>query len=245
MLGMLSTAIAGMNTFDMAMLGVNAIGAVTGLLGLGNKSQYKTQKNIAKAKMKQLEAQKEIAKMTTKYNVKNAKESYYTNFGRLNSDYAGTRFELNNQITDIYDNFVGFLGSDTGIQKGEILQRKQNYLEAEAKSNLIKINDSQKQDLQALSKENIQTLLGYGQDYYNQLTGVQNAELDVIAAQANAKNQLKANQLGSIQSMLGSVMNMGQIASKAYEKERLYGTMNNVPTFESNFTGLKLEKFGL
>lgn len=245
MLGMLSTAMAGMNTFDMAMLGVNAIGAVTGLLGLGNKSQYKTQKNIAKAKMKQLEAQKEIAKMTTEYNVKNAKESYYTNFGRLNSEYAGTRFELNNQITDIYDNFVGFLGSDIGIQKGEILQRKQNYLEAEAKSNLIKINDSQKQDLQALSKENIQTLLGYGQDYYNQLTGVQNAELDVIAAQANAKNQLKANQLGSIQSMLGSVMNMGQIASKAYERERLYGTMNNVPTFESNFTGLKLEKFGL
>ena len=245
MLDMLSTAMAGMNKFDMAMLGVNAIGAVTGLLGLGDKSQYKTQKNIAKAKMKQLEAQKEIAKMTTKYNVKNAKESYYTNFGRLNSEYAGTRFELNNQITDIYDNFVGFLGSDTGIQKGEILQRKQNYLEAEAKSNLIKINDSQKQDLQALSKENIQTLLGYGQDYYNQLTGVQNVELDVIAAQANAKNQLKANQLGSIQSMLGSVMNMGQIASKAYERERLYGTMNNAPTFESNFTGLKLEKFGL
>lgn len=245
MLGMLSTAMAGMNKFDMAMLGVNAIGAVTGLLGLGNKSQYKTQKNIAKAKMKQLEAQKEIAKMTTEYNVENAKESYYTNFGRLNSDYAGTRFELNNQITDIYDNFVGFLGSDTGIQKGEILQRKQNYLEAEAKSNLIKINDSQKQDLQALSKENIQTLLGYGQEYYNQLTGVQNAELDVIAAQANAKNQLKANQLGSIQSMLGSVMNMGQIASKAYERERLYGTTSNVPTFESNFTGLKLEKFGL
>ena len=41
MLDMLSTAMAGMNTFDMAMLGVNAIGAVTGLLGLGNKSQYK------------------------------------------------------------------------------------------------------------------------------------------------------------------------------------------------------------
>lgn len=245
MLAMLGTAMAGMNAFDMAMMGVNALGAVTGLLGLGNNSQYKNQKKILNAKMKQLDTQREILKMTTEYNVENAKESYYTNFGRMNSEYAGARFSLNNQVSSAYDSMVTSMGSNSGINRAETLARKSSYLDAAAKDSAIRLNDEQVQQLTSLSKENIQTLLGYGQNYYSQLSGIENAELGVMADYENLKNQKKASQLGSIQSILGSVMNMGGIASKAYERERMYGMMQETPTFESNFTGLKLEKFGL
>ncbi len=245
MIELLAGAMAGANTFDMAMMGVNAVGAVAGLFGLGNKSKYKSQKKILDAKMKQLDTQKDILNMTTEYNVNNAKESYYTNFGRMNSEYAGTRFSLSNQIESAYDSMIMSMGNNSGIDKSEILARKADYLNDTSKDAEIRLNDEQIQQLTSLSKDNIQTLIGYEQNYYSQLSGISNAELGVMAEYQNLENSKKANQLGSIQSALGNIMNIGQIASKSYERNKLYGSSSDIPTFESNFTGLKLEKFGL
>ena len=124
----IASVFAGASKFDLAMMGINAVSAVTGLLGSGNKSQAKAQKKVVKAKMAQLESQKEIAKMTTEYNIGQINESFLENFGRMNSEYAKAHSGLTESYQNAFDSMVISMGSNCGIDRSESIKRREQRL---------------------------------------------------------------------------------------------------------------------
>ena len=218
----IASVFAGASKFDLAMMGVNAFSAVTGLLGKGNKSQAKAQKKAVKAKMAQLESQKEIAKMTTEYNIGQINESFLENFGRMNSEYAKAHSGLTESYQNAYDSMVISMGSDCGIDRSESIKRREQCLSDTIKTAGLDLSEKQRQDLMSLSKNTMQSIMGQTQNYYDTITNIDNNELNLQAELINIENKRKANQLSGLQDVLSSISNIGDIAVKSYENYKSY-----------------------
>ena len=218
----IASVIAGASKFDLAMMGVNAFSAVTGLLGKGNKSQAKAQKKVVKAKMAQLESQKEIAKMTTEFNVEQINESFLENFGRMNSEYAKAHSGLTESYQNAFDSMVISMGSNCGIDRSESIKRREQRLSDTIKTAGLDLSEKQKQDLMSLSKNTMQSIMGQTQNYYDTITNIDNNELNLQAELINIENKRKANQLSGLQDVLSSISNIGDIAVKSYENYKSY-----------------------
>ena len=218
----IASVFAGASKFDLAMMGVNAFSAVTGLLGKGNKSQAKAQKKAVKAKMAQLESQKEIAKMTTEYNIGQINESFLENFGRMNSEYAKAHSGLTESYQNAFDSMVISMGSNCGIDRSESIKRREQRLSDTIKTAGLDLSEKQKQDLMSLSKNTMQSIMGQTQNYYDTITNIDNNELNLQAELINIENKRKANQLSGLQDVLSSISNIGDIAVKSYENYKSY-----------------------
>ena len=218
----IASVFAGASKFDLAMMGVNAFSAVTGLLGKGNKSQAKAQKKVVKAKMAQLESQKEIAKMTTEFNVEQINESFLENFGRMNSEYARAHSGLAESYQNTYDSMIISMGHNSGIDRSESIKRREQYLSDTIKTAGLNLSENQKQDLMSLSKNTMQSIMGQTQNYYDTITNIDNNELNLQAELINIENKRKANQLSGLQDVLSSISNIGDIAVKSYENYKSY-----------------------
>ncbi len=218
----IASVIAGASKFDLAMMGVNAFSAVTGLLGKGNKSQAKAQKKAVKAKMAQLESQKEIAKMTTEFNVEQINESFLENFGRMNSEYAKAHSGLTESYQNAFDSMVISMGSNCGIDRSESIKRREQRLSDTIKTAGLDLSEKQRQDLMSLSKNTMQSIMGQTQNYYDTITNIDNNELNLQAELINIENKRKANQLSGLQDVLSSISNIGDIAVKSYENYKSY-----------------------
>lgn len=218
----IASVFAGASKFDLAMMGINAVSAVTGLLGKGNKSQAKAQKKVVKAKMAQLESQKEIAKMTTEFNVEQINESFLENFGRMNSEYAKAHSGLTESYQNAFDSMVISMGSNCGIDRSESIKRREQRLSDTIKTAGLDLSEKQKQDLMSLSKNTMQSIMGQTQNYYDTITNIDNNELNLQAELINIENKRKANQLSGLQDVLSSISNIGDIAVKSYENYKSY-----------------------
>ena len=218
----IASVFAGASKFDLAMMGINAVSAVTGLLGSGNKSQAKAQKKVVKAKMAQLESQKEIAKMTTEYNVGQINESFLENFGRMNNEYARAHSGLAESYQNAYDSMIISMGHNSGIDRSESIKRREQYLSDAIKTAGLNLSENQKQDLMSLSKNTMQSIMGQTQNYYDTITNLDNSELNLQAELINIENKRKANQLSGLQDVLNSITNIGDIAVKSYENYKSY-----------------------
>ena len=218
----IASVFAGASKFDLAMMGVNAFSAVTGLLGKGNKSQAKAQKKAVKAKMAQLESQKEIAKMTTEYNIGQINESFLENFGRMNSEYAKAHSGLTESYQNAFDSMVISMGSNCGIDRSESIKRREQRLSDTIKTAGLDLSEKQRQDLMSLSKNTMQSIMGQTQNYYDTITNIDNNELNLQAELINIENKRKANQLSGLQDVLSSISNIGDIAVKSYENYKSY-----------------------
>ena len=218
----IASVFAGASKFDLAMMGINAVSAVTGLLGSGNKSQAKAQKKAVNAKMAQLESQKEIAKMTTEYNIGQINESFLENFGRMNSEYAKAHSGLTESYQNAYDSMIISMGNNSGIDRSESIKRREQYLSDAIKTAGLNLSENQKQDLMSLSKNTMQSIMGQTQNYYDTITNLDNSELNLQAELINIENKRKANQLSGLQDVLNSITNIGDIAVKSYENYKSY-----------------------
>ena len=218
----IASVFAGASKFDLAMMGINAVSAVTGLLGSGNKSQAKAQKKVVKAKMAQLESQKEIAKMTTEYNIGQINESFLENFGRMNSEYARAHSGLTESYQNAYDSMIISMGHNSGIDRSESIKRREQYLSDTIKTAGLNLSENQKQDLMSLSKNTMQSIMGQTQNYYDTITNLDNSELNLQTELINIENKRKANQLSGLQDVLNSITNIGDIAVKSYENYKSY-----------------------
>ena len=218
----IASVFAGASKFDLAMMGINAVSAVTGLLGSGNKSQAKVQKKAVKAKMAQLESQKEIAKMTTEYNIGQINESFLENFGRMNSEYARAHSGLAESYQNTYDSMIISMGHNSGIDRSESIKRREQYLSDTIKTAGLNLSENQKQDLMSLSKNTMQSIMGQTQNYYDTTTNLDNSELNLQAELINIENKRKVNQLSGLQDVLNSITNVGDIAVKSYENYKSY-----------------------
>lgn len=218
----IASVFAGASKFDLAMMGINAVSAVTGLLGSGNKSQAKAQKKAVKAKMAQLESQKEIAKMTTEYNIGQINESFLENFGRMNSEYARAHSGLAESYQNTYDSMIISMGHNSGIDRSESIKRREQYLSDTIKTAGLNLSENQKQDLMSLSKNTMQSIMGQTQNYYDTITNLDNSELNLQAELINIENKRKANQLSGLKDVLNSVADIGDIAVKSYENYKSY-----------------------
>ena len=218
----IASVFAGASKFDLAMMGINAVSAVTGLLGKGNKSQAKAQKKVVKAKMAQLESQKEIAKMTTEYNIGQINESFLENFGRMNSEYAKAHSGLTESYQNAFDSMVISMGSNCGIDRSESIKRREQRLSDTIKTAGLDLSEKQKQDLMSLSKNTMQSIMGQTQNYYDTITNIDNNELNLQAELINIENKRKANQFSGLQDVLSSISNIGDIAVKSYENYKSY-----------------------
>ena len=218
----IASVFAGASKFDLAMMGVNAFSAVTGLLGKGNKSQAKAQKKVVKAKMAQLESQKEIAKMTTEYNIGQINESFLENFGRMNNEYARAHSGLTESYQNAYDSMIISMGHNSGIDRSESIKRHEQYLSDTIKTVGLNLSENQKQDLMSLSKNTMQSIMGQTQNYYDTITNLDNSELNLQAELINIENKRKANQLSGLKDVLNSVADIGDIAVKSYENYKSY-----------------------
>ena len=218
----IASVFAGASKFDLAMMGINAVSAVTGLLGKGNKSQAKAQKKVVKAKMAQLESQKEIAKMTTEFNVEQINESFLENFGRMNSEYAKAHSGLTESYQNAFDSMVISMGSNCGIDRSESIKRREQRLSDTIKTAGLDLSEKQKQDLMSLSKNTMQSIMGQTQNYYDTITNLDNSELNLQAELINIENKRKVNQLSGLQDVLNSITNIGDIAVKSYENYKSY-----------------------
>lgn len=224
MLGLttIASVFAGASKFDLAMMGVNAFSAVTGLLGGGNKSQAKAQKRMVQSKMAQLKNQKEMAKMTADYNIKEINESYLENFGRMNSEYAMAHSGLTESYQDSYDSMIISMGRSSGIDRTESIKRREQYLSDTMKAAGLQLSEKQKQDLMSLIKGTMQAIMGQAQNYFDTLTNIDNSQLNLQAELINIENKRKANQLSGLKDVLSSVANIGDIALKSYENYQMY-----------------------
>ena len=251
MLGLttIASVFSGASKFDLAMMGVNAVGAITGLLGSGNKSQAKAQKKIVKAKMAQLETQKEVAKMTTDFNIKQINESFLENFGRMNSEYATAHSGLTESYQNAYDSMVISMGHNSGIDRSESVKRREQYLSDTIKTAGLELSENQKKDLMSLSKNTMQSIMGQTQNYYDTITNLENSELKLQAELVNIENKRKANQLSGLQDVLNSITSIGEIAVKSYENYQMYNndlgkdtqqTLNDLYNFEFKDMDLSL-----
>ena len=252
MLGLttIASVFAGASKFDLAMMGVNAAGAISGFLGRGNKSQAKAQKKIVKAKMAQLESQKEIAKITTDYNIEQINESFLENFGRMNNEYAKAHSGLTESYQNAYDSMIISMGHNSGIDRSESIKRREQYLSDTIKTAGLNLSENQKQDLMSLSKNTMQSIMGQTQNYYDTITNLDNSELNLQAELINIENRRKANQLSGLQDVLNSITNIGDIAVKSYENYQLYNedilgkdtqaTLNDLFDFEFKDMDLSL-----
>ena len=218
----IASVFAGASKFDLAMMGINAVSAVTGLLGSGNKSQAKAQKKAVKAKMAQLKSQKEIAKMTTEFNIEQINESFLENFGRMNSEYTRAHSGLTESYQNAYDSMIVSMGHNSGIDRSESIKRQEQYLSDTIKTVGLNLSENQKQDLMSLSKNTMQSIMGQTQNYYDTTTNLDNSELNLQAELINIENKRKANQLSGLQDVLSSISNIGDIAVKSYENYKSY-----------------------